>query len=144
MDCSPQGSSVHGISQARILEWVNIPSSGGLPYLGIKPVSFAKQADFKHWATSEAHCQKSWPLNSRASLVAQLVKNPPVSGRPGFDPWVRKIPRRRERLPTPVFWPGGFCGLYSPRGRKESDWETSTFTFISSNSNALSLSLSDS
>ena len=27
--------------------------------------------------------------------------------RPGFDPWVGKIPWRRERLPTPVFWPGG-------------------------------------
>ena len=26
MDCSPPGSSVHGISQARILEWVAIPS----------------------------------------------------------------------------------------------------------------------
>ena len=24
----------------------------------------------------------------------------------GFDPWVGKIPWRRERLPTPVFWPG--------------------------------------
>ena len=22
----------------------------------------------------------------------------------GFDPWVGKIPWRRERLPTPVFW----------------------------------------
>ena len=27
MDCSPQGSSVHGILQARILEWVAMPSS---------------------------------------------------------------------------------------------------------------------
>ena len=29
MDCSPPGSSVHGILQARILEWVAIPSSRG-------------------------------------------------------------------------------------------------------------------
>ena len=29
MDCSPPGSSVHGIFQARILEWVAIPSSRG-------------------------------------------------------------------------------------------------------------------
>ena len=35
-------------------------------------------------------------------------------GRPGFDLWVGKIPWRRERLPTPVFWPGEFYGLYSP------------------------------
>ena len=27
MDCSPSGSSVHGILQARILEWVAMPSS---------------------------------------------------------------------------------------------------------------------
>ena len=37
MDCSPPGSSVHGILQARILEWVAIPSPGDLPDPGIKP-----------------------------------------------------------------------------------------------------------
>ena len=46
--------------------------------------------------------------------------------RPGFDPWVRKIPWRRERLPTPKFLPGKFQGQrslmgYSPWGCKESD-----------------------
>ena len=46
--------------------------------------------------------------------------------RPGFDPWVRKIPWRREWLPTPVFWPGEFHGQrrlagYSPWGHKGSD-----------------------
>jgi len=51
----------------------------------------------------------------RDSLVAQLVKNL------RFDPWAGKIPWRRERLPTPVFWPGEFHGLYSPWGHKESD-----------------------
>ena len=39
---------------------------------------------------------------------------------PGFNPWLGKIPWRRERLSTPVFWPGEFHG-YSPWGRKESD-----------------------
>ena len=29
MDCSPPGSSAHGILQARILEWVAMPSSRG-------------------------------------------------------------------------------------------------------------------
>ena len=43
-----------------------------------------------------------------ASLVAQLVKICLQCGRPGFDPGVGKIPWRRERLPTPVFWPGEF------------------------------------
>ena len=40
--------------------------------------------------------------------VAQLVKNPLAMWETGFDPWVGKIPWRRERLPTPVFWPGEF------------------------------------
>ena len=40
---------------------------------------------------------------------------------PGFNPWVQKIPWRRERLPTTIFWPGEFHGLYRPWGCKESD-----------------------
>ena len=45
----------------------------------------------------------------RASLIAQLVKNLPECRRPQFDSWVRKIPWRRDRLPTQVFlgFPGG-------------------------------------
>ena len=43
MDCSPPGSSVHGILQARILEWVIIPFSKGSP--GIEPRSPALYAD---------------------------------------------------------------------------------------------------
>jgi len=44
MDCSPPGSSVHGILQARILEWVVIFSPGDL-WTGIEPGSSASQAD---------------------------------------------------------------------------------------------------
>ena len=39
MDCSPPGSSVHGILQARILQWGACPPPGDLPDPGIKPVS---------------------------------------------------------------------------------------------------------
>ena len=52
-----------------------------------------------------------------ASLVAQLVKNLSAMR----ETWVGKISWRRERLPTPRFWPGEFHGLYSPWGHKESD-----------------------
>ena len=45
MDYSPPGSSVHGILQARIQEWVAIPSSRGSSNLGIEPWSPALQAD---------------------------------------------------------------------------------------------------
>ena len=40
MNCSPPGSSIHGILQARILGWV-----GDLPNTGIKPKSPALQED---------------------------------------------------------------------------------------------------
>ena len=46
VDCSSPDSSVHGILQARILEWVAIPFSRGLPKQGIKPGSPALHADF--------------------------------------------------------------------------------------------------
>ena len=46
--------------------------------------------------------------------MVQLVKNHLQCRRPGFNPWVGKMPWRREKLPTPVFWPGEFHGLYSP------------------------------
>ena len=65
------------------------------------------------------------------SFVAQLVKNPLKCGRPGFDPWVGKIPWRREWLPTPVFLPREFnrqrsLAGYTPWGHKELDMTKAT------------------
>ena len=45
MHDSPPGSSVHGILQARILEWVAFPFSRDLPDPGIEPRSPTLQAD---------------------------------------------------------------------------------------------------
>ena len=45
-----------------------------------------------------------------------MVKNLPVMWRSWFDPWVGKIPWRREWLPTPVFLPGEFNGQRSLAG----------------------------
>ena len=58
--------------------------------------------------------------------MVQLVKNCLQYRRPRLNPWVRKIPWRREWHPTPVFLPGEFHGQrslvgYSLWGRKESD-----------------------
>ena len=39
----------------------------------------------------------------------------------GSNPWVGKIPWRKEWVSTTVFWPGEYHGLYSPCGHKESD-----------------------
>ena len=58
-----------------------------------------------------------------ASQVALVVKNPPaIAGnmRHGFNPWVRKIPWRREWQPTAVFLPAESQG-YSPQGHTELD-----------------------
>ena len=69
-----------------------------------------------HWRRDRYPLQYSW-----AFLVAQLVKNPPAMQ----ETWVQSLgwedPWRRERLPTPVFWPGEFHGMYSSWGCKESD-----------------------
>ena len=45
MDCSLPGSSVYGILQARILEWVVVPSPGGLPNPRIETRSPTLEAD---------------------------------------------------------------------------------------------------
>ena len=60
--------------------------------------------------------QYSW-----ASLVAQLVKNPPAMPETCVGSLGWKIPWRSERLPSLVFWPGEFHGLCSPWGCKEAD-----------------------
>ena len=39
MDCNLPGSSVHGILQARTMDWFPMPFSGDLPELGIEPAS---------------------------------------------------------------------------------------------------------
>ena len=59
--------------------------------------------------------------------------------RPGFDPWIEKIPWRRAWQPTPVFLPGESHGQrslvgYSPWGCKElhtTEWLTHTHTLKS-------------
>ena len=57
--------------------------------------------------------------------VTQMIKNLQY-GKPGFDPWIGKIPGRKERLFTPVFLPGEFHGErsqvgYHPWGHKKLD-----------------------
>ena len=56
MDYSPLGSSAHGILQARILEWIAIPSSRGSSQpKDWTQVSCITAGFFTLWATQEAH-----------------------------------------------------------------------------------------
>ena len=63
----------------------------------------------------------------RVSIVAQLVKNPLQCGIRGFDSWIVKIAWRRERLPTPVFWPREFFRIAKSQTRLSDFHFTSHF-----------------
>ena len=77
MDCSLAGSSVHGISQDRILEWVS--SSGDLTDPGIEPASPVSPAFLTASTTREAscyllclpipHCHSVWCLSFPCRIV---------------------------------------------------------------------------
>ena len=62
LDCSPPGSWVHGIFQARILEWVAISFSSGSSqsrdWTHISCVSWTAGGFFTHWAVREAQNKK--------------------------------------------------------------------------------------
>ena len=53
MDCSLSGSSVHGIFQTRILEWLPFSSPGDLPDPEIKPAFLASPALAGRFFTTE-------------------------------------------------------------------------------------------
>ena len=81
MDCSLPGSSVHGVSQARILGWggLSFPSPGHLPDPGIEPASPAWQVNslpLNHQG-SPKHVQKDgYNIYNHSSLgTATLVGN---------------------------------------------------------------------
>ena len=64
VDCSPPGSSAHGILQARMLEWVAMPSStGSCQPRNWTQVSCIAGGPFTVWATREAHeCRSGSPI----------------------------------------------------------------------------------
>ena len=127
MNCSPPGSSVHRIFQARILEWVAMPSSRESFHPRIEPLCLTSpvlQAD--SLPLSHPGSIGNTSFCSVLSLVAQTVKGLPAMRRRWFDPWVGKIPWRRKWKSTPVLMPGKSHGQgslvgYSLWGRKESD-----------------------
>ena len=72
MDCKPTRSSVHGILQARILEWVAVPfPRGSSPNPGMEPGSPTLQAN--SLPTESPVCVGGGGAG-RGFLVAQLVK----------------------------------------------------------------------
>ena len=87
MDCSPPGSSVHGILQARILDWVAISSSRGS--------SQPRDQTCISCVSCIGRQMDSLPL-SRLGSPADLVKNPsPKVIFTGSGMWTYLIWRRR-------------------------------------------------
>ena len=96
MDCSLPGFSVHGILQARILEWVAIHSFRGSSDPGIEPRFSALKVDSFSLMSPGKPCvcrvlgpyqisqinRESW-----ASFVTQLVKNLPAK----WETWVQSL-----------------------------------------------------
>ena len=76
MDCSPPGSSVHGISQARILEWVAISSSRG-SNPGIQPGSPVAPALAGRFFTAE--WPGNWDFGSSVGKESAYNAGDPVS-----------------------------------------------------------------
>ena len=101
MDCSLPGCSVHGILQARILEWVAMPSFRGLPDPGIEPASLMS------------------PVLAWASLVAHMVKNLPamqetrVRSLGGEDPLEQEMTTHSSILAWRIPWTEEPCGIQS-------------------------------
>ena len=74
VDCSPRGSSVPGILQARMLEWVVICSSRGSSQLRDRTqVSRIAGGFFTCWATRGAHITIMWGNSSGRSQKWKLL-----------------------------------------------------------------------
>ena len=125
-DGSPPGSSIHGIFQARVLEWVAISFSSAWKWkVKVKSLSRA-QLLATPW--TEAHqappsmgfsshkCYLGFPCGSAGK---ESTCN---AGDLGSTPGLGKSPGEgKGYLPTPVFWPGGWQ-------RVRHNWATFIFT----------------
>ena len=87
INCNPPGSSVHGILQARILEWVAIPCSRGFSGFGDwTRESFTAGRFFTVWATKEAHVNYDIRSDQIRSVAqsCQTLCDPMNHSRPGL------------------------------------------------------------
>ena len=118
MDCSPPSSSLHGVLQARILEWVTISFSRDLPIPGIEPGSLRSPALA---ADSSALVPQTLFLKNTGKISLSNTVHRESNGNHSSTPaW--KIPWAEE--------PGGLQSMGSQRVRH--DWATSLslFTFM--------------
>ena len=79
MDCSLSGSSVHGISQARVLEWIAISFSRGSSWPRNRTwVSHIADRLFTVWATREAWKKYNVKINAFSNLTVLDALGGPI------------------------------------------------------------------
>ena len=111
-DCRRPGSSLCGSSQARILRGCHFLLQGFFPTQG----SNLGLLHCRHIPYRLSHRRSQYYFmhgSVHMGFSTDSVKNLPAMGRPGFDPWVRKILWRKKWPPTPVFFPGESQGQRS-------------------------------
>ena len=105
MDCSPPGSSVHGILQTRTLEWVAVQSSRGpSPPRDRAHISCTGGRVLTIWTTSDAHLGVGVPHESRKGDAAVC----PVPGQPrGSRPLLQGVRKQHPSGKSQQCFPGG-------------------------------------
>ena len=110
IDCSPPGSSVHGVIQATILDWIAISFSKGSSSLRDQT---SVSCIVGRFFTIEP--PRLYRIQGRTSFVAQLVKNLPANAEDERNTgWSipEKIPWRRKCQSAPLFLLGKFHGAW--------------------------------
>ena len=77
MDCSLPGSSIHGIFQARVLEWVAISFSMGSSWSRDRTqVSYTAGRCFTFWATREDYIENNLLLMKKIKHISNVLSVP--------------------------------------------------------------------
>ena len=103
MDCSLPGSSVHGIFQARLLEWVAISfSSGSSQPKDQNWVSHTADRRFTVWATMYRSSANPWTVLCQAPLSVEFSRQDYWSGLPFPSPKWIDLPPRYNKVNTVI------------------------------------------
>ena len=119
MDCSPPASSVHGIFQQRMLQWIFLTwaSNSHLLHLLHWQVCYSRlchvegtrkitqiSENTKLHQISYAEKERTTSTTMEASLIAQWVNNPPAMQRPQFNSCVRRSTGEGIGYPLQSSW----------------------------------------
>ena len=88
MDCSPLGSSVHGILQARILEWVAISSSRGSSCPQLEPMPPGSEFSTTQTPGNVTICGDGMFLQSGGRMVSPPASMPKEKGGRKSQAWL--------------------------------------------------------